>query len=197
MTGSAPAPYPPRERLVYTAVQHLRGHGIAGTGLRRVVADAQAPWGSLQHYFPGGKDQLITEALTWAGNFAAARVESYVASTPRPTPAGLFEHTATAWIDELERRDFSRGCPVVSAVVDGSADNETIRRASSKALETWRRAMVSALLTMDATGERAEELSTLMLCTLEGAIILARARRSTGPLYTVIDTLTPALTVDR
>ena len=60
----------PRERVVITAVHHLRARGVTGTGLRPLVADAGAPWGSFAHYFPGGKDQVVCEALDWAGAFA-------------------------------------------------------------------------------------------------------------------------------
>ena len=66
----------PRERMVYHAAQLIRMQGVSGTGLREVVDRAQAPRGSLQHYFPGGKEQLVDEALAWAGNFAAGQVSS-------------------------------------------------------------------------------------------------------------------------
>src|SRR5262249_52667678 len=53
----------PRERMVFAAVQSIRERGVAGTALRDVVERAEAPRGSLQHYFPGGKDQLVAEAV--------------------------------------------------------------------------------------------------------------------------------------
>ena len=40
---------------------------------------------------------------------------------------------------------------------------------------------------------RAEALSTLMLCALEGAIVLARAQRDTAPLRLVARELAPLL----
>ena len=57
----------PRERMVLSAAQLVRIQGVGATGMRDVVAHAEAPRGSLQHYFPGGKDQLIAEAVAWAG----------------------------------------------------------------------------------------------------------------------------------
>ena len=44
----------PRERMVLSAAQLVRIHGVGATGMRDVVAHAEAPRGSLQHYFPGG-----------------------------------------------------------------------------------------------------------------------------------------------
>jgi AcrR family transcriptional regulator len=183
----------PRERMVYAAAQHLRRTGVSGTGLRQVVADAEAPRGSLQHYFPEGKDQLVAEALDWAGTWAAARVEEHVTRMRRPTPSRLFTAVVDDWAADLEARDFARGCPVAAAVVDCADTNETVRRAADTALETWRRPITEALVDMGRRRRRADALSTLMLCALEGAILLARARRDTAPLRLVARELGPAL----
>jgi AcrR family transcriptional regulator len=183
----------PRERMVYAAAQHLRRTGVSGTGLRQVVADAEAPRGSLQHYFPDGKDQLVAEALDWAGTWAAARVEEHVTRMRRPTPSRLFTAVVDDWAADLEARDFARGCPVAAAVVDCADTNETVRRAADTALETWRRPITEAVVDMGRRRRRADALSTLMLCALEGAILLARARRDTAPLRLVARELGPAL----
>ena len=183
----------PRERMVYATVQHLRRAGVSGTGLRQVVTDAEAPRGSLQHYFPGGKDQLVTEALDWAGAWAGTRVEEHLSRMRRPTPSRLFSAVVDDWAADLEARDFARGCPVAAAVVDCADTNEAVRRAADRALETWRLPLTAALVAMGRPRHRAESLSTLMLCTLEGAILLARARRDTSPLRLVARELAPTL----
>jgi AcrR family transcriptional regulator len=182
-----------RERIVYETAQHLRRAGVGGTGLRQVVADAGAPRGSLQHYFPGGKDQLVGEALGWAGTWAAARVEEHVARMRRPTPARLFAAIVEDWAADLESRDFERGCPVAAAVVDCADTNATVREAAASALQTWQRPIDAALVAMGRGPRRAQALSTLMLCALEGAIVLARAQRDTAPLRLVSRELAPVL----
>src|SRR5918994_2170111 len=58
---------PARERIVRSAAALVRERGVHGVGLRQIVARADGPRGSLQRYFPGGKTQLITEALNLAG----------------------------------------------------------------------------------------------------------------------------------
>ena len=58
---------PPRERMIRAAEYLIRTKGVAGTGVREVVERAEAPWGSLRHYFPGGKDQLVAEAVQLGG----------------------------------------------------------------------------------------------------------------------------------
>ena len=69
--------FTPRERMVYSAVQLVRARGATGTGVRDVVEHAKAPRGSFQHYFPGGKDQLVSEAVLWAADFAAEQTRVF------------------------------------------------------------------------------------------------------------------------
>jgi len=183
----------PRERIVYETAQHLRRAGVTGTGLREVVVAAGAPRGSLQHYFPGGKDQLVGEALEWAGTWAAERVDEHLAGMRRPTPARLFASVVDDWATDLASRDFERGCPVAAAVIDCADTNEAVRQAANSALRTWQRPITNALVSMGRTPRRAQALSTLMLCALEGAIVLARAQRDTAPLRLVARELAPVL----
>ena len=183
----------PRERLVYEAAQQLRRAGVTGTGLRQVVAASRAPRGSLQHYFPDGKDQLVSEALEWSGAWAAGRVEQHLTRMRRPTPSRLFTAIVDEWVADLVARDFSRGCPVAASVVDCADTNDTVRRAADAALETWRRPITEAVIAMGRSRRRAETLSTLMVCALEGALVLARARRDTTSLRLVARELAPLL----
>jgi AcrR family transcriptional regulator len=182
-----------RDRIVYETAQQLRRAGVTATGLRQVVAEAGAPRGSLQHYFPGGKDQLVTEALQWSGSWAADRIGRHLAGMRRPSPSRLFTAMVDDWDADLRGRDFERGCPVAGAVVDCADTNAAVRQAASAALETWRRPITDALVTMGRTRRRAETLSTLMLCALEGAILLTRAQRDTAPLRLVARELAPVL----
>src|SRR5919109_1136905 len=82
--------YGPRERMVFSAAQLIRRDGVTATGMRDVAAHAEAPRRSLQHYFPGGKEQLVNEAVDWAGRYAGRRVARFLAAMDEPTPSGLF-----------------------------------------------------------------------------------------------------------
>lgn len=182
--------YGARDRMVYAAAQLVRRQGVSGTGLRQVVERAEAPRGSLQHYFPGGKDQLVREALGWSAEFAAGRVEEQAAASR--TPGELFERMAGQWADELRRRNYAAGCPLVATAADAAAD-ESLRTATSAGFATWLAPIREALERMGVPAARCAPLATLMLSALEGAIVLARADRDDGPLRTVTTELRPLL----
>ncbi|MEU7970402.1 TetR/AcrR family transcriptional regulator, partial [Streptomyces sp. NPDC049097] len=110
----------PRERMVFSAAQLIRRDGVTATGMREVAAHAGAPRGSLQHYFPGGKEQLVNEAVAWAGRYAAGRVARFLAALPEPAPSGLFAAMVRQWTDEYRTSGFEGGCPVAAATGDGA-----------------------------------------------------------------------------
>jgi AcrR family transcriptional regulator len=183
----------PRERMVFSAAQLIRRDGVTGTGLRDVVAHAQAPRGSLQHYFPGGKEQLVNEAVEWAGRYAAKRVARFLAEMPEPSPSRLFAAMVRQWTDEYRSVGFASGCPVVAATVDCAESAESTREAAAAAFAAWNRPVAQALTDMGVPARRAASLATLMISALEGAIVVARAERDVRALTVVARELGPLL----
>ena len=174
----------PRDRIVLSGVRHLREHGADGMALRSVVADADAPWGSFTHYFPSGKDQLLTEAVTWSGQFAVHQVRDYLARSRKPDPQGLVDAVFSWWIADLERDGVTSGCPVAGTVADGQLAG-VVREACRVALTDWQDAIRLALREMHVPPARARECATMLIAALEGALVLARAEGSVEPLRVV------------
>ncbi|MFE9702513.1 TetR/AcrR family transcriptional regulator [Streptomyces sp. NPDC005930] len=183
----------PRERMVFSAAQLIRRDGVDATGMRDVAAHAGAPRGSLQHYFPGGKEQLVGEALQWAGRYAAKRIARFLHGMERPTPGALFAAMVGQWTDEYAEAGFAAGCPVAAATVDCAESSETTRKAAADAFAAWTRPVAEALAGMGVPEERSVPLATLMISSLEGAILVARAERDVRALTTVARELGPFL----
>ncbi|MCL6674339.1 MULTISPECIES: TetR/AcrR family transcriptional regulator [Streptomyces] len=183
----------PRERMVFSAAQLIRRDGVAATGMREVAAHAEAPRGSLQHYFPGGKEQLVNEAVSWAGRYAGRRVARFLAALDEPTPSGLFAEMVRQWTDEYACDGFAAGCPVAAATVDWAESVPSTREAVAAAFATWTTPVAQALADMGVPEERAGALATLMISALEGAILIARAERDVRALTTVTRELGPLL----
>jgi AcrR family transcriptional regulator len=183
----------PRERMVVSAAQLLRRGGVAAVGMRDVAAQARAPRGSLQHYFPGGKEQVVNEAVAWAGQYAAGRVSRFLATLDEPSPSALFAAMARQWTHELSAASALAGCPVAAATADSAQNSESTRAAAAEAFASWRRPVTEALAGMGVPPGRAGELATLMVSALEGAILIARAERSPSALKTVARELAPLL----
>jgi AcrR family transcriptional regulator len=179
--------------MLRAAVRLISTQGVTGTGLREIVAASGTPRGSLQHYFPGGKDQLVTEAITMVGEAAARRVLRLADQLPNRSPGALFAAMAGAWRENYARRGFAEGCPIAATAADSAATSPVLRDVVRRALDQWTEAVAEALAGLGVPAPRTRPLALLMLSALEGALIMARSRQDTEPLDTVVAELGPVL----
>ena len=52
----------------------IRERGAHATAISDVLEHSGAPRGSAYHYFPGGRMQLLEEAIDYAGAYIAAKI---------------------------------------------------------------------------------------------------------------------------
>jgi TetR/AcrR family transcriptional repressor of lmrAB and yxaGH operons len=181
-TKGSGAQEPARDRIVRSAAALVRERGVHGVGLRQIVAHADGPRGSLQRYFPGGKTQLITEALRLAGAEVLGHTESGLidAATPADAIDGIF----APWRQVLVESNFTMGCPFAATVVDASEDDQ-LRREASSLLDQWCDSIRATFVKFGVQESTAEDEASVLLAALEGALILSRAKQSAQPLDTV------------
>src|SRR5216683_5651813 len=184
---------PPRERMVRSAAQLIRRKGVSGTGMREIVIEADAPRGSLQHYFPGGKEELVSDALLWTGDLAARRIKRSLSKLKSRAPSALLASIVDAWRRDLTNEHFSAGCPLVAAAADTAATSEQLRQVLRRAFDGWLEPLSQSLVDRGVPLERADNLAIVVIAALEGAIILARIRRDLTPLDALVLELGPLL----
>jgi TetR/AcrR family transcriptional regulator, lmrAB and yxaGH operons repressor len=182
---------PARDRMVRSAAELVRERGVHGVGLRQIVAHANGPRGSLQRYFPGGKTQLITEALNLAGAEVLEDTESGLLKAA--TLADAIDAIFAPWRRVLLESNFTMGCPIAATVIDASGDDR-LRKVARALLEQWRDSVHAALVKFGADESTAEDDASVLLAALEGALILSRAGQSTQPLEKVQRFFTASLT---
>jgi AcrR family transcriptional regulator len=184
---------PPRERMVRSAAQLIRRKGVSGTGMREIVTEADAPRGSLQHYFPGGKEEIVSDALLWSGDVMARQVWRGLSELKSRTPSALLASMVDFWRRELTDAQFSAGCPLVAAAADTAATSDQLRQVLRRAFDGWLQPLSESLVELGVPLERAHDLAVVVIAALEGAIILARIRRDLTPFDALTRELGPLL----
>jgi len=168
--------------MVRSAATLIRERGIHGTGLRQVVAHSDGPRGSLGRFFPGGKTQLVTEAIDVAIVDLFGDLE-HTLSEAETFPEAI-SVIVTPWRRLLVDHDFALGCPLAATICD-AADNDSLRTHVRELFAEWRAPVADAYTRFGASPAEAEEHATVLMAALEGALILARAQRTIEPLDTV------------
>jgi TetR/AcrR family transcriptional regulator, lmrAB and yxaGH operons repressor len=172
-----------KHRLLSTAADLLHRQGYASTGLNQVLAEARAPRGSLYFHFPGGKEELMAEALTGAARGLTELLERTLRDAPSAEVA-LYV-IVDYFRDQLERSQFQKGCPVATVALEQSAVSDPLHHACSQAYTAWEALIAGRLVREGIARPRADELAAFILASIEGALILCRAHRSTAPLERV------------
>jgi AcrR family transcriptional regulator len=168
-----------RVRLLDAGASLFRRQGYTGTGLKRIVDEGGAPWGSLYHFFPGGKEQLGAETLARSGaRFRRLIVSVLDGGDPVASVRALFDLSAAA----LEASDFRDGCPVATVALEAASTSEPLRLACAQAFESWVDALEERLVGAGVDAATARELAVFGLSAFEGAIVLSRTGRTTRPL---------------
>lgn len=180
LTPSAAEGLDPRQRMIVTTAKLLQRQGYHATGLKQVVEEAGAPRGSIYHHFPGGKDQLVVEALRVASTELTRAIAD--ARRTEDSPAAIVERLGASLQRWLERSGFVEGCPVSTVTLEAAPRHPEITEACREAYDRWIGLFADALLMRGRTEHDARALATTVVAGLEGALLLSRAHRSTAPL---------------
>lgn len=186
-----------RQRVVIAAADLLAQHGLNGSSIREVIKHADAPFGSTYHHFPGGKQQIVAEAVRYSGNHIASQLEQLLALGVHDGFAGF----VAMWRKALLKSNFSRGCPVMAAAVEEPVDgsSEVVLTAADQAFTHWRGLLSRTLQQQGVAAEQADATALLCLSAIEGAIVMCRAAQQitafdvvTGQLQTLLQQLLAA-----
>ncbi|OBK91794.1 TetR/AcrR family transcriptional regulator [Mycobacterium sp. 1165178.9] len=169
----------PRERMVVSAALLIRERGARATAISDVLEHSGAPRGSAYHYFPGGRTQLLCDAVDYAGEHVAAVI------TTADDGLQLLETLIDKYRAQLLESDYRAGCPIVAVSVESGEQHDTERMVIERAaavFERWSDLIAARFIADGIPPERARELAVLATASLEGAIVLARVRRDLTPL---------------
>lgn len=174
----------PRERMVVSAALLIRERGAHATAISDVLEHSGAPRGSAYHYFPGGRMQLLCEAVDYAGDYVAAIIAG------ADNGLELIDTLVDTYRRQLLDSDFRAGCPIVAVSVESGERENAERMAplverAAAVFDRWTDLISQRLIADGMARERAGELAILATSALEGAIVLARVRRQLTPLDVV------------
>jgi AcrR family transcriptional regulator len=176
-----------RDRILDATADLYRRQGMAGTGIKQILTSAEAPFGSLYHHFPGGKDELTAESIRRAGDHYAALVGAKLTAGP-----DLVANVRRAFRDAgqtLVDSDYADACPIETIALEVASTNEALRVVTAEVFESWVVALTALLTAEGVRPKPARALAQVILSSLEGAFVLARTARDTTALVACGDAM--------
>jgi AcrR family transcriptional regulator len=172
-----------RTRMLLSAAEVMRERGAAGVTIDEVLTRSGAPRGSVYYHFPEGRNQILTEALRFAGDAITATIDGSQGGIP------LVRSFVEFWERTLAESDFNAGCPVVAAAIGSADDDPALSLVAGEIFGRWRAALSRAFVADGFDETDAGSLAVTCIAALEGAVVLCRSTRSADPLRDVAQQL--------
>jgi len=171
---------PTKERILESSGELFRRQGYMGTGVKQILAEASAPFGSLYHHFPGGKEELGAETIRRSGRLYGLLVGSFMGLDV--DVADGIESAFAGAAQTMVETDYADACPIATVALEVSSTSEPLRQACADVFAEWIHFATRRFKLAGIDAERSRELALIMLSALEGAFVLCRALRTTEPL---------------
>ena len=167
-----------RERILRAAIGLFQQRGYHGVGLSEILAEAEAPKGSLYHHFPEGKAQLAVQAIEaiaadYAAYFASKRDAGLSAAQIVRELAG----GQARWLERTEWREAG----LFSVLAQGFVPEAPQIHQALARVYARRRGLLERALREDGARDCAG-LAALTLAALDGGMVQAAATRDAAPL---------------
>lgn len=168
-----------RSRILAATAELYRRQGMPATGLKQISIAAAAPFGSIYHHFPGGKEEISVEVIRLEGIRYGEFVGAQLAETdPLDGIPTLFEQAGKL----LESQDYSEACSIETIALEVASTNERLRLEAAEVFDNWLTRLAAWFNQLDITDEDCRRLAAITLTALEGAFVLCRTKRSIEPI---------------
>jgi len=168
-------PMRPRERIIKTARELFRKHGIRGVGVDTIAEQAGTNKMTLYRHF-GSKDDLVIACLHDFANDIEGIWQSFEMSYPGDPMAQIH-----AWVRigaECALGDL-RGCDMANVAVELAEDDHPARRVIEEFKTAQRNRLVQ--LCRDADIAKADQLADTLCLLIEGARVSMQSVGLEGP----------------
>ncbi len=176
-----------RAKMIEAAAELFRQRGYHATAFSDVIQASGAPRGSTYFHFPGGKQELASEAIALAGDEIEQMVAAAAARCDGP---GSFVRALGDMVAaRLEGSGYRSGCAIATMVLELAPQNEDLSGEFEKVFGRWCEALAREFAVRGITPGRAAELADLVMSVFEGALVVSRAARRIDSFTTATETL--------
>ena len=174
-----------RQRIVAKAATLFNQHGFEGSSLTALMKATGLEKGGIYRHF-SSKEAMAVEAFDYAWK-AAVEI--------RTRELDKFPNSVD-WLKQFIANFAERpspvpgGCPLLNTAIDSDDGNPVLRQRVREALDGWRKRLVTRIKSGIAAKEirrniDARKLATLIISSLEGALMICRLERDREALHSV------------
>ena len=169
----------------------LREQGGGDVSLSMVLEACGAQKGSLYHFFPGGKDELVAAAVKKMHDCAATHIRQCIEET-QSASAGARKHLLH--VAKLIDEPGTLGMPFLALAATIGEANESVQVACRAALKEIELLFSRQLVVEGTETSEAKRLASFAMAAIDGSILYARVKRNSKPVKLAADMIAELFT---
>ena len=175
-----------RDHILAQSAAVFNQHGYAATSMSDLMLATKLEKGGIYNHF-ASKEQLSLAAFDYAVGLIEQR---YLAALEqRKTTIDRLSAVMEVFLEFIHDPVLPGGCPVLNAAIESDDSNENLRQRTKLVLTGWRTRIRGIVEMGVAKGELqagtdASKLATVMLATLEGAVMMSKVCRDATHMRT-------------
>ena len=169
-----------RDIFVERTQNLLLRQGGLDVSLTSVLRACGANKGSLYHFFPEGKEELLVAAMQRQSECALSSNKAFLASS-KSTGEAVFR-LAKSLATMIESENCPEFLPFSAAGSITDEASEALRTLCAETLESLERLYADSLREEGLPTKLAKSLASVIISTIEGALLQARTRGTSLPL---------------
>jgi TetR/AcrR family transcriptional repressor of lmrAB and yxaGH operons len=182
-----PAPLIAKEEVLNRLASAFRTGGYKGTSLKDLCEATGLVKASLYHYFPGGKEEMAQAVLDHIGGWFAANVVAPMHRDIAP------KKRLEIMVNSLNKF-YNRGKTACLIDLFGIGEAHDLFHESLQASEqAWEKAISQTLIDAGFDKDSAERRAEQALIQIQGALVIARAKRSPQVFIRTLNNLPDSL----
>ncbi|MEM8736503.1 MAG: TetR/AcrR family transcriptional regulator [Planctomycetota bacterium] len=181
------------EHFVDRTSELLRQQCGGDVTMSMVLKACRAQKGSLYHFFPGGKEELLVAAVKKMRGFSIDHIQKCLNETD--TAAQAIKKHLQFLAKLFDRPDITPGMPYLALAATIGEGNDNVRDACDAAIREIESLYANQLVRDGFSTKEAKNRAAFSVLAVEGAILQARVRGNSSPLKlvaaNVVEVFTP------
>lgn len=178
-----------KELLLEKGIELLIEHGYHGTGLKKILDEANVPKGSFYNFF-ASKEQFVSEVIEQYSQYSLSELDQYIDEN-FDDPVNCIKNIHYYLID-MHNKNGLQGCLIGNLSAEIATSSKKCQATMNKAHEEWEKrftklieeAQRQDLIRKDLS---AEILSNMLWSMWQGGLLKMKIKGETAPLKEILD----------
>ncbi len=165
-----------KEKIIKQAAELFNQQGYAGSSISDIMRATRLQKGGIYNHFQS-KQELALAAFDFASQGVSKRF--LIALKGKHNAIERLQAILSVFHSYIDNPPLAGGCPILNTAVESDDANPALRDRVQKAMDAWRNLICRAINKGISQGEirsnvEADTVATIMISTLEGAVMMSK-----------------------